>query len=100
MRNKDPKKNNSRIIPEIRKTIKFRRLNLMAHEYDLRRQFHIIFCRNVFIYFRKIIQKEIVIKLLKHLLPGGHLFIGHSESLINLNIRIKSILPTVYRKNQ
>ena len=41
----------------------------------------IIFCRNVFIYFPKDIQREIVAKFYDQLHPGGFFILGHSETL-------------------
>ncbi len=41
----------------------------------------VIFCRNVFIYFPKEVQKEIVARFYEQLNPGGFFILGHSETL-------------------
>ena len=72
-------------------------LNLMDDQYILAKNFDIIFCRNTLIYFDRETQKLVVSKLLEHLKPGGYLFIGHSESLLNHNIpNLQQIKPTIY----
>ena len=42
-------------------------------------RFDAIFCRNVMIYFDDATQREVVAGLAARLLPGGLLYIGHSE---------------------
>ena len=56
-------------------------LNLFA-PWPMRRQFDVIFCRNVMIYFDETAKAELEARLVDSLLPGGHLYIGHSERLI------------------
>jgi chemotaxis protein methyltransferase CheR len=86
------------IAPELKQLIKFGRFNLMTPQFPFRRGFHIIFCRNVMIYFDRPTQQNLVQKLSQHLLKGGYLLIGHSESLNNLSHSMAYIEPTVYRK--
>jgi chemotaxis protein methyltransferase CheR len=57
----------------------------------------IIFCRNVLIYFDKVVQEKVIRKLASSLRPGGILFLGHSESIMNMNVPLKQINPTVYQ---
>ena len=59
--------------------------------------FHVIFCRNVMIYFDKATQEGVVNRLSSRLLPGGYLFIGHSESLNGVSHRLEFVAPAVYR---
>ncbi len=63
---------------------------------------HVIFCRNVMIYFQKKDQQILAEEFYKRLLPGGYLFIGHAESLQMLNTDF-DILHTkfgiIYKKN-
>lgn len=44
----------------------------------------VIFCRNVMMYFDEAEQKRLVEKFARCLNPGGFLFVGHAESLLNL----------------
>lgn len=87
-----------RIIPELRQKVAFRQLNLMDSQFNVRPDMDIIFCRNVIIYFDKETQKKLFEKFYKHLVPGGYLFIGSSESLYGVNDDFLSVVPTVYKK--
>jgi chemotaxis protein methyltransferase CheR len=86
-----------RVKNEIRELVQFKRFNLMEPP-PRGIYFDIIFCRNVMIYFDKQTQSVLVNHLYDSLAAGGHLFIGHSESLTGLNHRLKYIEPSVYRK--
>jgi chemotaxis protein methyltransferase CheR len=86
-----------RLKPEIRKMIEFRRFNL-KDPFPSRNRYHIVFCRNVMIYFDKSFQETLVNKYHDSLKTGGYFFIGHSESLMKLNHRFKYVNPTVYLK--
>lgn len=98
MRSKDPKRKAIRIVPEIRNYTDFRQQNLMDTQYRLKKGVHIIFCRNVLIYFNKGTQEKIIRKLVELLAPGGFLLIGHSESLSGLNLPLEQVKLTIFRK--
>ncbi len=87
-----------RIISELRNKIKFERVNLMDNEYNVDEAFDIIFCRNVLIYFDRVNQEKIINKLCKYLIKDGYFFIGHSESLLRMNLPLKQIKPTIFQK--
>jgi chemotaxis protein methyltransferase CheR len=61
-------------------------------------RFHVIFCRNVMIYFNKETQGQLVNRFASCLEPGGYLLIGHSESLTGLKHPYDYIKPAVYRR--
>jgi chemotaxis protein methyltransferase CheR len=86
-----------RVKPPIRSMIEFRRLNLMETLCPAQ-LFHVIFCRNVMIYFNKETQQHLVNRFASCLAPGGYLLIGHSESLTGLKHPYEYIKPAVYRK--
>jgi chemotaxis protein methyltransferase CheR len=86
----------ARVVPEIRRLIDYRALNLIDME-RLDRRFDFIFCRNVMIYFDKVVQQRVVSMLERHLAPGAHLFISHSESLNGITHKMKWVAPAVYR---
>ncbi|HVP10958.1 MAG TPA: CheR family methyltransferase [Phycisphaerae bacterium] len=86
------------VVPELREAIKFSRFNLMNERFPFRHGFHVIFCRNVMIYFDRSTQETLVRKFADHLLSGGYLMIGHSESLNGLQHPLSYVEPTVYRK--
>jgi chemotaxis protein methyltransferase CheR len=86
-----------RIKPEIRKMVRFDRFNLLK-DMPTSRQFDMIFCRNVMIYFDKTTKEKVVAKLYGALKSGGHFIIGGAESLSGLNHPLKYIEPSVYCK--
>ncbi|MDR3073275.1 MAG: protein-glutamate O-methyltransferase CheR, partial [Deltaproteobacteria bacterium] len=62
---------------------------------------HIIFCRNVIIYFDDEMKKQVIESFYDNLLPGGCMLIGHSESLHNISRTFKPehhVGTIVYRK--
>lgn len=87
----------SMINENIKNEVLFRRLNLMDETFPFKKKFHIIFCRNVMIYFDTATKEKLIKKLYEYTEYGGYLFIGHSESLTSEN-RYKYIMPSVYRK--
>ncbi|MCB1632711.1 MAG: protein-glutamate O-methyltransferase CheR [Steroidobacteraceae bacterium] len=82
---------------ELRRLISFRRLNLME-PWPMKGPFDLIFCRNVVIYFDKETQRKLFGRMADLQRAGGHLFIGHSESLFNVCDRYELIGQTTYRK--
>lgn len=70
------------VRPELKSLISFRNLNLMA-DWPMSGRFDVIMCRNVAIYFDKPTQAQLWEKFCAFLVPGGHLFIGHSERVID-----------------
>lgn len=86
-----------RMRPEILSMVEFRRLNLIEPLPDLG-LFQVIFCRNVMIYFSRETQAQLVNRLAACLLPGGYLFVGHSESLTGIHHDLQQMQPAVYRK--
>jgi len=87
----------------IKQTLKneviFTQFNLMGSFARFRRQFHIIFCRNVMIYFDNATKSELTDKYYDVLSPGGYLFIGQSETLSGINPKFIQIHPAIYQKS-
>ncbi len=77
--------------------IKFRRLNLKEGTYPFKRNFDVIFCRNVMIYFDEEMKQHVITMFHKHLSGNGHLFLGHSETMFGGN-GFKPVFITVYKK--
>jgi len=88
-----------RIKPEIRNLVSFRRLNLIDRFPSIG-SFPVIFCRNVMIYFDRETQLATVGRLTDCLEPGGHLLIGHSETLAGADSPLEYVRPAVYRKRE
>ncbi len=86
------------VHPDVRRKITFRQFNLMTATFPFQRGFHFIFCRNVMIYFDRTTQEGLVRRFGKHLLPGGYLLIGHSESLNSIKHELSYVQPTIYKK--
>ncbi len=98
LRSKDKQKGLVRICKELRQTIAFQRINLMDDELAITELQDAIFCRNVIIYFDKPTQTRLMHKFHQRLMPGGFLFLGHSETLNGLDVPFQSVASTVYRK--
>ena len=82
----------------IKRMVIFKRLNLMRENYPFKGKFHIIFCRNVMIYFDKKTKQDLTAKFYRYMHNGGYLFIGHSETLGREVGGFKYVQPTVYAK--
>jgi chemotaxis protein methyltransferase CheR len=87
-----------RISPKLRARTAFARMNLMEPLNPLGEPAHIIFCRNVLIYFDAATQAEVLSRLAAQLAPGGYLFVGHSESMAGAHLDLERIDHTVFRK--
>jgi len=89
---------NYAISDKIKNEVIYRRLNLMNRSFPFRKKFHIIFCRNVMIYFDNKTKIELIRKFYDLTEPGGYLFIGHSETINRDESKYKYVRPAVYRK--
>lgn len=98
LKSKDTERRECRVTSELRSKVIFHQLNLMSENYQILDPIDIVFCRNVLIYFDKNTQESIIRKLAKHIVPGGYLFIGHSETLINMDLPFEMSAPTIYRR--
>ncbi len=83
---------------KIKNEIIYRKFNLMDKVFPFKKRFHVIFCRNVMIYFDNDTKNELISKFYDSMEYGGYLFIGHSESLNGQTMGFKYIMPSVYRK--
>ena len=86
------------VVESIRREVTFRRLNFMSPAFPFKKKFHLIFCRNVMIYFDAPTRTELVRKFHEAIEPGGYLLIGHSESLGRDDTYFTYVQPAVYRK--
>jgi chemotaxis protein methyltransferase CheR len=89
---------NCRVKAELRKQVRFQHINLFQAEYGVPREQHVIFCRNVMIYFDPPSRATLVQKLTRQLARGGFLVIGHSESLMGIRHDLESVRQSVFRK--
>ena len=87
----------ARVSPQVRKQVEFRQINLLETG-QVGRTFSAIFCRNVMIYFDRLVQQRVVTNLEQQLKPGGYLFISHSESLNGITHGLRWVAPAVYQR--
>src|SRR6267143_1079447 len=85
------------IDPRLRGRVRFMQANLVAPLPQLR-EFDVIFLRNVMIYFDTPTKLEVVSRMLPYLARGGHIIVGHSESLNGVSDALKSVQPSIYRR--
>jgi len=87
----------ARARADLRRIIHFKQLNLMQ-DWPMQGVFDVIFCRNVLIYFDRDTKARLVNRYAGLLRQGGHLFIGHSESLHQIDVPFMLVGHTIYRK--
>ena len=88
------------VVETVRREAVFRRFNLMNTQLPFRKPFHIIFCRNVMIYFDRQTRDALVRRFHAVTEPGGYLFIGHSETLGRDQPLYDYLIPAAYRKKR
>ncbi|MFA5265033.1 MAG: protein-glutamate O-methyltransferase [Opitutaceae bacterium] len=93
-----PQDGNFRVRPNLGERISFSQLNLLESEPSCNDLFHVVFCRNVMIYFDHPTQEQLVNRLSRRLIPGGYLLVGHSESLTAIRHDLTMVRPAIYRK--
>jgi len=85
-----------RVKPELGRHLEFRQINLID-AWSIRGPLDAIFCRNVIIYFDRPTQDELMRRFADALRPGGHLFLGHSES-VRGSPRFELVGRTTYQR--
>ncbi|SMC35852.1 CheR family methyltransferase [Papillibacter cinnamivorans] len=88
----------SEITDKLKNEVIFRYFNLMNEYFPFRKKFHVIFCRNVMIYFDMATKTALVNRFYDSLEAGGYLFIGHSESIGREETQFQYVMPAIYRK--
>lgn len=87
-----------RVREQLRERVRFHQLNLLENKYPFTTKFHVVLCRNVMIYFDRPTQEALVGFLAEQLLPGGHLMVGHSESLSGIKHSLRMVQSAIYLK--
>ena len=90
--------NRFQVANDIRKEVVLRPFNLMEKTLPFKKKFHIIFCRNVMIYFDKETRGALVSRFFNALAPGGYFFIGMSETLTKGETPFTFVQPSIYKK--
>jgi chemotaxis protein methyltransferase CheR len=98
MTSRAPGSTRVRVVPELRRFVEFRRLNFMDADYGISEKADAIFCRNVIIYFDRQTQEQVLGKLARRLVPRGYLFVGHAETLHEMDLPLTPVAPALYRR--
>jgi len=92
-----PDKGKFKATDELRRVVRFQRLNLSKESYEVFGPFDLIFCRNVIIYFQWETKLRVINQLGSHLAPQGYLFLGHAESVHGVSEKLESVAPKIFR---
>lgn len=84
-------------IPELRNKIVFKQFNLMD-QITFKGLFHVVFLRNVMIYFDNETKRQLLDRIYQHTASGGYLFIGTTESIDKETTAFEYVQPSIYRK--
>lgn len=87
---------NFAIERRLREAVNFRQLNLNG-AWEMAQKFDLIMLRNVMIYFERDTKARLIERLANQLAPGGHLIIGHSETLNGVSERFRTLSPSIYQ---
>jgi len=98
LRSKDPARREFRVVPELRRHIRFARANLVKDPPPFAGQCDVVFCRNALIYFDRQVQSKVIDRLSRAIRPGGYLFLGHAETLQGFEAPFDLAAPAVYRR--
>ncbi len=100
LKSRDSSKGLFKVAPEVREHVRFRQLNFLDADFQLRDRFDIIFFRNVQIYFQPDDRKSIVSKILSYLKNGGYIIFGYAENITDLEMDLEHLDKCIFRKNQ
>lgn len=98
LKSKDRSNPTVKVVSDLRRRVKYGRLNFMDPYYDIGETFDVIFCRNVLIYFDRETQEKVIQRLCDKLRPDGYFFLGHSESIMNMQVPLKQVKPTIFKR--
>ena len=87
------------IAKEIKEEVLFRQLNLMD-VFPFKRKMHVVFLRNVMIYFDKETKRKLIQKVWDVMEPGGYLFVGQTETIERGNTQFELVRPSIFRKQE
>lgn len=87
------------IVQSVKDEVIFRQFNLMD-PFPFRRRMHIVFLRNVMIYFDAPTKKQLIKKVYDAMEPGGYLFIGRTETIDRRDVPFELVQPSIFRKQE
>ncbi|MEB3296735.1 MAG: protein-glutamate O-methyltransferase CheR [Cyanobacteriota bacterium] len=98
-RGSGPYEGKCRVKPVITDRVRLKQINLFQQTYPLPQPIHLIFCRNVLIYFAQDSQEQLVERLHGMLCRGGFLVVGHSDSLACIRHDFESLGGGIFRRS-
>ncbi len=81
----------------LKEQVLFRQFNLM-NPLPFRKPLHVVFLRNVMIYFEEDTKRRLLQRIVDVMEPGGYLFVGTTESVDREEFHLEYVMPSVYRK--
>jgi len=87
-----------KVKPELLDKVRFQRVNLFGPLNQIAQPQHVVFCRNVMIYFEPASQAQLVQRLHDSLEPGGYLVAGHADSLLRIKHPLLSLGNGIYQR--
>lgn len=87
------------VTDELKNEVIFRKFNLME-PLPFKRKMHVVFLRNVMIYFDNQTKRDLVSKIYDIMEPGGYLFVGQTETIDRGSIPFQLIRPSIFRKQE
>ena len=100
MRSKDRTRKLVRIVPELRETVKFRRMPLTEGPLRFRETLDVIFCRDVFCHIDRQSCSDLLHRIYDHLSPGGYVFMGDSIDPCDIDVPLVLVAQRIYRKTE
>jgi chemotaxis protein methyltransferase CheR len=87
-----------RVKQTLRDQIDFQDMNLLQPSPRSNDRYHLIFCRNVMIYFDQATARQLVHSLSRQLFEGGYLIVGHAENIGRKVPGLRQIHPSIFRR--
>ena len=85
------------VTDELKREVLFRQFNLMD-PFPFKKKLHVVFLRNVLIYFDEPTKRNLLRKIYDSLEPGGYLFLGKTETLDRSEVPFNLVKPSIFRK--
>lgn len=82
---------------ELKSQVLFRQFNLM-NPFPFKKKMHVVFLRNVMIYFDRETKRDLVNKVYDCLVPGGYLIVGKTETIDRDECKFEMTKPSIFRK--
>jgi chemotaxis protein methyltransferase CheR len=86
--------------PELRSILVFKRLNLATPPFPMSGPIDVVFCRNVMMYFDRVVRERLIHEVERLLKPDGFLIIGLAETLHGIRTELGAVSPSIYGRQQ